>query len=476
MIRTLTTHPITVALVLVFAAAIILNPFYAIIFAMLFALGAGMVESLPKFGFFIILALVPMDALSAIGARPDQVTAAASLSLVKLIFPPALALMIWNLCLSKGRLVRNRQMILAALFLSSVCVSYLLNPSNYMSVALLRRYVSLALLFFLAANVIKTRRDLALVMIIMVVSCFTSSAAALLANTTGITIPGIPEQAVWQGHARMVGLQNYAEGPAFAVMLLVPAFIIFRFSWIVRSTALRILLLLLTAFFFLSVVSTLARGGVLALVLVGLYAVIRFRRELRLRFVIPAAILLAVASFYLIPPQFYSRVSAMTVAKTDDTFMRRFGSNMIAMKVFLRSPVIGCGPGGFIEKYLDTEFRYIRYNPDGAPEIGHGLYHTIACEMGFIGLVLLLLLMLKTVEDLNFVARSVPVGNDPFLKHAAEALLLSFLTLLVTSLFENNQLHKYLWTVFAVAPVLRSIAVDRMNETQNPSLSPHSPS
>lgn len=449
-------HGVGFIVLALLSIAVALNPWATLGAAFLIAAAVSVPDQLPKLGFFVIAALVPMDAVSYLGDTPPDrfLATGASLSIVKIVFLPALGLMLWQKAVKREPIARHGQYLLAAGLMAAVVFSYFINPPNYRSFTVLRRFMSMALLFVLGVNVLKTERDIAALLVIIPFSCIVSAGSFMIQMAMTGGLHNLARLALAQGTARLVGLQNYAEGPSFGRMLLVAFFIVLRFAWRYKGWQ-RWLLVAVSGFLLFSIIGTLARGSIVALVVALAYGAYRFRHKINMQWVALTVVLLAIVVIPLIPQAFYTRFEVLFENRiADESAMRRLGSNLISMDLFSRAPLFGFGPGAFTIQYMDMTYRFLRFAPDGYPEVGHGMYLTLASELGLLGLFFMGALIGVTLRDLRRVIRTYDVPSTAFLKCAAEAVELAFISFLVTALFENNHMNKYMWIVFAMAPAM----------------------
>lgn len=454
-------------------------PRLAMLGATALALMVAIPDQLPRILFFIILALVPMESVSLLEEAPADRTysvfsSVPSVSIIKLLFPPALALLVWQHAVRRKPFAPNREWVMMAGLLAAIFLSYLVNPSHYRSLMMLRRYLSLALLFALAVNVLETKQDIAFMLIVIPVTCLFSAVSWLAAHAGLAGLLSISHAAVVFGAVRMTGLQSYAEAPSFARMLVIALFIVVRFALAFQRWK-KFLLWMVAGLLIFAILRTLARGSLVALIAVFVYAFFRFRRQINMRRTVPVVLALFMAALLFVPPAFYKRsfILLRDQRVTDTAFMRRWGSNLIATRLFLQHPLFGIGPGAFYAHYYDAQNRFVRFASSGAPKVAPGIFQTMACEHGLLGLFFMSGLIILVFKDLRWIYRSYKSGPPSFILTAAEAVELALLSALVTGLFENNHMHKYFWILIAAVPALVNLRKEQIDAASDSSFASH---
>ena len=407
---------------------------------------ARRLESIPRLGLFAIVALVP---LSYIGA---QVSAGGMNSLTKLVFLPALALLAIEGILSRRALVCGREGLFAALLTLTFAVSSLANETTPYSGWFFSRFAGVILLFVLAANALRTERDVAHLYVVVVASCLLSVVGSLI-----VPVSATPN-GVWNGITRMTGWAT-ADAPTFGTNVLVALLICVYFACVTRRSWLRLALTVTAGLLAIAIVQTYARGIALVFVASLGYLLFRIRRRVNVLLVLAVLVFLGLCALPLIPGAYIERMSgAVTHGSSDPTMNRRIASYWIGAKLFMQSPFLGFGPGSVSVQYMSQQFRFIRSDMAGGC---FNLYLSVASQAGLIGLACLGAMLWSSLRSLRFVMTSYREAgapeNDGFLKQAAEVTEIVLVALLMTSLFESTDLQKYLWVFIGVSAALAAI-------------------
>jgi O-antigen ligase len=392
-------------------------------------------EELPKFGLLAVTALVP---LSYLGTR---VALGTLNSLTKLVFLPALAVLLADRLLTRRPLVLGRIELGAALFALTLAVSYLLNEATPYSFLFLARFAGVLLLFFLTANALRSERDLQWLLGVIAGSCLLSAAGALVASTPAHV------NGMIGGVIRMTGW-SWEDAPTFGTNLLVALLICLYGLLSTRRNALRLALIPAVGFLLMGIVLTYARGVSVATAVAVAYLLFRVRRRISGLGVLGGLVVAAACGALLIPDAYWDRMTTMfTQSATDPTMNRRWDSYRIGLHLFQDHWLFGLGPGNFLAQYMSPEFRFDR---SAVPSVLFNLYLSVATQAGLLGLLALAAMVWFVFGELRFVRRSFTDAEAP-LRQIAEVLEIVLVALLLISMFEPTDLQKYIWIAFGAA-------------------------
>lgn len=153
---------------------------------------------------------------------------------------------------------------------------------------------------------------------------------------------------------------------------------------------------------FVSIIGTFSRGGLIGLSAVGLYSVVRSRH----RFLIIIALVVG-AGFvvYFAPERWFDRMNTIQEADQDSSFMTRVIAWKASFLLALDHPILG---GGITAITHDSSWSYYtavqRFaqldfiptpEPGIKPRAAHSVYFQLVADVGFVGLGIFLLIMLR---------------------------------------------------------------------------------
>jgi len=438
-----------------FALLTCLMPSMAVVAGMAFIAFAASLrwpDYIPKWGFYAIVGLVPLSAIG--GHMPIPVVN----SLTKLMFLLAFGWLLIGGILENRRFVVGPQGLAAMAFAGSAVLAYIYCEKTEASFPVLMRFINHVLLFILAVNVLKTKRDISILFVVIVATCLLSAAGGILSPH------------LWgHGHGpagdRLAGWTVQDDAPTFGFFLLMGILISFYYLLVTRLAWLRVALLPVIGILVYAMISTYARSTFLVLLAAVGFTLFKLRKRLPVVFALLCLCVITLAVAPLIPRAFYSRLQSIgrqfdSESQRDPTVQWRIDSARIGFDMFMRSPLVGRGPGNFPEEYLSREFRYDRaYRPGSV--VGN-TYVSVLYQVGFVGFAMLALVIFMAWWDLRGVKASYEredagAGPPAFLDDAANLLQILLVALLMYSLFGAIEKEKYLWTVLATAAVLARI-------------------
>jgi O-antigen ligase len=213
-----------------------------------------------------------------------------------------------------------------------------------------------------------------------------------------------------------------------------------------------------------SVLTTLSRGGLIALGAIVLLTLVLpartlFRSQAQKVTVVLAVLLAAGLSF--------QAVSATFGARLDSIFSEGGGSGRLvlwqgAWTAIKERPLTGLGYGGYQSVSNDLVFRTpgvslesFDLTPNG--QVVHSAYLGSAAELGIPGLLLFLGLLISTGRSLRQVASRARAADAWFISRAANALIVSLAGWAIASLFLSSETSRPLWIIVGLALALPKI-------------------
>ncbi|MEI6563093.1 MAG: O-antigen ligase family protein [bacterium] len=441
--------------VVAFALLTCLAPSMAVVAGMasiVFAATVRWPDYVPKWGFYAIVGLVPLSAIG--GHLPIPVVN----SLTKLMFLLAFGWLLIGGILGNRRFVVGPQGLAAMAFAGTSVLAYIYCEKTEATFPVLMRFLNHVLLFLLAVNVLKTKRDIAILFGVIVITCLVSAVG-------GILSPNLWSHEHGTAGERLAGWTLQDDAPTFGFFLLMGILISFYYLLVTRLAWLRVALLPVIGILVYAMVSTYARSTFIVLVAAVGFTLFKLRKRIPVVFALLCLCVITLAVAPLIPRAFYSRITSIgrqfdSEGRRDPTVQWRIDSARIGFDMFMQSPLMGRGPGNFPEEYLSREFRYDRaYRPKSV--VGN-TYVSVLYQVGFLGFAILTLLMFMAWRDLRAVKASYTVEGagvwpPAFLNDAAILLQILLVALLMFSLFGAIEKEKYLWAVLATAAVLARI-------------------
>ncbi|TBO30240.1 putative O-glycosylation ligase, exosortase A system-associated [Aquabacterium lacunae] len=199
------------------------------------------------------------------------------------------------------------------------------------------------------------------------------------------------------GNHNAHGIPKFGDNNHYAIVLLmvIPLLIyVGRHAerWLLRWGVIAVGLLT-----FLAVLATNSRGGLLSLIVMGLWLIMLSKRKL---VGMALAAMLAMLVVQLAPDRWFDRMDTIKEANDDDSFMGRVTAWKRASAIAVENPVFG---GGYHAGQFDGIFDRFRYEPGllgfvETPDVSyaaatHSIYFEVLGDQGFVGLLLFVALL-----------------------------------------------------------------------------------
>ena len=229
--------------------------------------------------------------------------------------------------------------------------------------------------------------------------------------------------------------------------------------------------------FVLAAMTTFSRGGFIGLTAVGLYWWARSPNK-----IMPVFLGVVVVLFMLVaaPDAYWERIGSTADDATSEgggTGSARLYTWGIGWEMFLHNPIIGVGQGNFPWTFEEYQGDRTWQDKSLAGRAAHSLYFTLLPELGSVGLVIFLGMLVNSFKDLRWVSRATAeygargnhnakametpehirkknrIKNALFLARAIEA---AFIAYLVASTFVSTLYYPTFWVLVAFSVALRN--------------------
>jgi putative inorganic carbon (HCO3(-)) transporter len=210
-----------------------------------------------------------------------------------------------------------------------------------------------------------------------------------------------------------------------------------------------------------SVLTTLSRGGLVALAAVTILTLVLpsrtiFRRPLQKFAVVLAVLVAAGGAFNAVSGSFLPRLQSMLSEGGGSGRLILWQGALTAVK---ERPWTGVGYGAYMPVSNDMIFKtpgvsLADYDLHPAGQPAHSAYLGTAAELGLPGLALFLGLLVSTARALRRAARRARAVEELFTMRVANALLISLAGWAVASLFLSSETSRPLWIVVGIALAL----------------------
>ena len=281
------------------------------------------------------------------------------------------------------------------------------------------------------------------------------------------------------GFARVKNAQIYGDvfqpriaGPLgdpnfFAQILLIAVPIALFLGWEARGGK-RVIAFACAAVIVAATLLTYSRGGMLALGVVLLLALIAHRVDRRR--MLAGAVALA-ALLFVLPASFTRRFVTIeqilpggdSQIHRDSSFEKRKLLTATAWVTFKDNPFLGVGAGNYtvwFDHYSERVSSEARgYDDPGEIHYPHNLYLEIGAESGLLGLLVFAAIVLVTFAHLRSAHRALLEEGLRREAFVAKALELALVGYLISSLFLHGHFQRYLFLLFALAAAFERVTV-----------------
>jgi putative inorganic carbon (HCO3(-)) transporter len=239
-----------------------------------------------------------------------------------------------------------------------------------------------------------------------------------------------------------------------------------------RRLPLRLLAALALGSCLLAIIFTFSRGAFVALSLLGLYAVLRYRR-----FVVGwlLGIVLAVLLLqYAVPEKYTARLETLLDflpgsqrnPLSEPAFYGRATEMRAAWYMFQSSPVWGVGLG-------NSPYRYVEYSiRSGMPGVAgpramHSLYLEVAAESGMLGLAAFTAVLWFAFRGMQRARTQLVAAGRSDVVSMLDAVQAGLIAYLAGALFLHGAYPRYFWFMVAVALAIPNLARHELGELAN---------
>lgn len=313
------------------------------------------------------------------------------------------------------------------------------------------RYGLNVLLFVIAFTAVRTPRQLGWVLLAFVLG-------VALAAVTGIVTPTGEEESGRLGGGAL-DPNELAAVLVSGVALCAAVFALYRESPLIRVTS-----VIVGGFALAAVWLTASRGGLVALA-VALVAAIVLAGRWRAVMLVAAAALAALTFVYFAafaPDDVRDRVASTTEGQ-ERIKEGRTTIWQVAWRAFEDNPVNGVGAGNFpvVSKEYVLEPGVLARSDEivsDNPKVAHNAYLEVATELGVIGLALFACVIGFSLYCAGAAARAFGRAGDGRMQAVCVCLLIAVIGVLAADFFVSDQYSKQLWLLLGLGPAVLQMA------------------
>lgn len=447
---------------LAFATGTVLLPYPALAASLAilgFSLGLSAEGRLrfAKLAYFITVALMPISNFTILGSavvngQPLDVHVTKVCGGLSLIY------LIWHKVVFKESFARTRQNISVLCFAGAIVLSFLLNDTTPSTMFAFRRYVTVLVACFLTVNLIETEKDVRAFMVVFVGGYVLSC----LFGLTGLS--PTPTTAV---EASVFGGSRNTVVPVFAMGCSVSAVFCLYNAVTARNTVWKFVAGGAALLLMYGVATAYARSSYVVLPVALVYTAIKLRKRISPLAAVGFFSVVFVLAFMILDLQrLLIRVGEVAVSPAlDISYLRRVSYLRVGVRLFMRDPLFGIGPGNFPVWFGAEEFRYIAADSVNlTTRLLHNMYAGFLVELGLLGFLCFIPIAWLSLRDFRFVQKSFPADDDSFLKHAAGMVEVALGMLLIAAFMLSSEYESVLWIILGLGPALANMRRTQMTK------------
>jgi len=205
----------------------------------------------------------------------------------------------------------------------------------------------------------------------------------------------------------------------------------------------------------LALAFTQSRGAMIGFVFVIMMLFWMPKRKIASVFLILVMLGIGTAAF---PKTFWRRVEMTRISGEIQhegavSTTRRWQLAQAGLKIIVDRPIFGVGIGNFF--WESREYMPI------FPGLAHNMYIEVAAELGLIGFVLFMGIIIYTFKDLKMILKRAKGKNDLQFYYYAKSLLVGLTGFLISALFLHAEYEKFFWLVIFLTVCLKRIQVEQ---------------
>ncbi|WP_260295942.1 putative O-glycosylation ligase, exosortase A system-associated [Sedimenticola hydrogenitrophicus] len=271
---------------------------------------------------------------------------------------------------------------------------------------------------------------------------------------------------VWGPGFSIIGDNNHF---ALSLIMLLPiAYYLITYSQnkIVKFSL--ILAFVLTSF---AVLGTYSRGGLIGLLAIGIWSVIKTKNRLP---IILVGTILGIILITMAPESWFERMDTIQTATEDRSFMGRVVAWKLSVLLALDHPIFG---GGFqaiqdlaVWLQYSADFHLMDFVPTRQPDThrahaAHSIYFQVLGDMGFIGLLIFLSILVSAWKNTNFIIKQCKDNqHQKWIYDLGKMLQISLIAYMVSGAALNMAYFDLTYAVIALTLSLRIIVESDMKD------------
>lgn len=402
----------------------------------------------PLWGFCVVIFLIPFDQYRTLSEQFQWLTISKFIGAFLVLVVLAKWLILRDAPMLRSRLWPCLGVFMLSAVLATLSTQHLLTALNEL------RQLAVAILFFmLTLSLVSYRALFQSVPLAVVLSVACSAMLALFGYVTAN-----PLFVVQAGNEmiRAVGGSNQPNLFSISLLFALPLLVCYFFEakklrWRIAAAALALINIM-------AIVATFSRGAAFVLMFLTLLLSIEHYHRLSPRKIglfLATVLAIGFMASAFIPASYWERQRSVTET-SDDSIARRTEYIKLGLDQFIKSPLIGHGPGVFKELWAEQVYsgKLEKGASGGYYRQAHNTYMEMLVGMGLFGLASYLCFIFRALRNFHEAQRRLAEAGRNQEASIAGAYKIAFMVILFHFLIASAQTHKFFWISLAFSQIL----------------------
>lgn len=322
------------------------------------------------------------------------------------------------------------------------------------------QYLELAskavILYFIVVNIVKTKKQVLILIWILVISGVISSGTAFFQYIHGIGLTLVGSV------VRVFGTTQNPNILAAELVLIVPILITLIIDS--KKIPVKIFLIVCLISLLMGIVLTFSRAGMATLVVVVLLSLLQIsfrgsRKLSRTLFFLLLVSFVAVAVIPFVPSQYWERMGTITDTK-EISIASRFDAWKLALNMIKDHPFTGVGYGIFKYEFLNEAISSADIKTKFVLLHAHNLYLHTGAEAGILAMFFMLAIIVYAWIQLRRSRKALESSGEILLSGISGAMEISLIAFFLMNMFSWHLDLLIFWIIIGLAVVLDNFEKD----------------
>jgi len=318
------------------------------------------------------------------------------------------------------------------------------------------------ILYLIIVNIVKTKKQILILIGILIISGVISSGAAFFQYIHGIGLTLIGSV------VRVFGTTQNPNILAAELVLIVPIAITLIMN--VNRVLIKFIIFLCLSSIIMAIVLTFSRAGMATLCIVLFLSFLQIvfggkRKAFTLLFLFVVFALIAVAAIPFIPNEYWERMGTITDTK-EISIASRLDAWKLALNMIREHPFTGVGYGLFKYEFMTAAITSAEIKTKFVLYHAHNLYLHTGAEAGILSALLVLIIIGYAWIQLRRARRNLEKNGETLLAGISGALEISLMAFFLVNMFSWHLDLMIFWIIIGLAVVLNNIEESKVENSE----------